>query len=78
MKESNSVIKTMFVVPMSVACTQSPLQNISHSFRLNESFLVDRNDHMVQIHLLGGTIDRGKVPYRLLFDTTVDIETHFS
>ena len=57
--------------------TQFPLKNTSHSFCLDESFLVEWNGHMVQIHSLCGTLDRGKVPYSLLFDTTIDIETHF-
>ena len=55
-----------------------PLRNTLQSFRLYESFLVDRNDNMVQIHSLRGTTDRGKVPYSLLFDTTVDMEAQFS
>lgn len=32
---------------------------------------------MVQIHSLCGTTGRRKVPYNLLFDTTLDIETYF-
>ena len=57
------------------SCTQFPLQNTWNSFQSDESFLVDRNDHMVQMDPLCGTIDRGKVLYSFLLDTIADIET---
>ena len=81
-KGSNSVTKILLVVPLSTAWTlysaapNFPFKTLRTTF--DESFLVYRNDYIVQIHPLCSTIDCGKVPYRLLFATTVDIEAHFS
>ena len=76
-KKKNTVRGTIECsVDIVSSCTQFP--QFQNTFRLDESFLVDWNDHMIQINPLCGIIDCWIVPYSLLFDTIVFIETHFS